>query len=72
MKDTARNIVVADGDGRKTDKIQKASEASEVEAKSVKSQEATKSNPWTTPWRFSTEIPRAALATVVSGVGYLL
>ena len=29
-------------------------------------------NPWTTPWRYSTELPRAGLATVVSGVGYLL
>lgn len=29
-------------------------------------------NPWTAPWRFSTELPRAGLATVVSGVGYLL
>ena len=29
-------------------------------------------NPWMTPWRFSTELPRAGLATVVSGVGYLL
>ena len=29
-------------------------------------------NPWTAPWRFSTELPRAGLSTVVSGVGYLL
>lgn len=29
-------------------------------------------NPWTAPWRFSTELPRAGLATVISGVGYLL
>jgi len=29
-------------------------------------------NPWTAPWRFSIELPRAGLSTVVSGVGYLL
>lgn len=29
-------------------------------------------SPWTSPWRFSTEVPRAGLSTVTSGVGYLL
>ena len=29
-------------------------------------------SPWLVPWRFSTELPRAGLGTVVSGVGYLL
>ena len=32
----------------------------------------TPRNPRTAPWRYSTELPRAGLATVVSGVGYLL
>src|SRR5690606_15191306 len=27
---------------------------------------------WTIPWRFSTEVPRAALSAVTAGVGYLL
>ena len=28
---------------------------------------------WTnTPWRFSSELPRAALGTVAAGIGYLL
>lgn len=31
-----------------------------------------KENPWTAPWRLSIELPRAAISTVVSGVGYLL
>ena len=35
-------------------------------------EEEDEPNPWTAPWRFSTELPRAGLSTVVSGVGYLL
>ncbi len=27
---------------------------------------------FSTPWRFSTDMPRAILSTVIAGVGYLL
>lgn len=39
---------------------------------SVKLMEARKHIAHVHPWRFSTDLPRAALVTVIAGVGYLL
>ena len=46
--------------------------AASVGSENKKEEKEGEGNPWTAPWRFSTELPRAGLSTVVSGVGYLL
>lgn len=65
-----RRIPIVDGSGKKNDGTSKSMTASRVIIKTVPV--LTRPDQKDRPWRFSTDLPRALLDTLIAGIGYLL
>lgn len=65
-----RRIPITDGSGKKNDGTTKGTNPSRSFAEIVPV--LTKLGQKNRPWRFSTDLPRALLDTLIAGIGYLL
>jgi len=70
-KEQARSIVVAGRGGSHRNSMESVDNDPKNMVTITTTGEASR-NPWTVPWRFSTELPRAILGTINTFLGFLL